>query len=68
MRDRYYYRSLIATLLFFVAVLSSFVGFILVTGVIGFVFLLFIISGALCYFYGVFEKSEDRMKGNSRSE
>ena len=68
MRDGYYYRSLIATLLLYCAVLSGIIYFVYLTGISGFMVLLFIISGALCYFYGVFGKSEDRMKGKSRCE
>jgi hypothetical protein len=66
MRDSYYHKSLIATLFFYIAGLSIVLGFLLVTGIIGLFFLLFIIAGFLCYFYGMFEKSEDRVKGNNK--
>lgn len=66
MRDSYYYRSLIATFLLYIAALSIVVGVIYITGTIGLVVLLLIIIGCLCYFYGIFEKSEERVKGNNK--
>jgi hypothetical protein len=66
MRDSYYYKSLIATLFLYIAGLSVVLGFLLVTGLPGLFFLLFIIAVSFCYFYGMFDKSGNRVKGNNK--
>jgi len=66
MRDGYYYKSLITTLLLYCAVFTGIIYAVYKTGMVGFVVLLTIIAGFLCYFYGMFEKSEDRVKGKDK--
>ena len=66
MRDSYFYRSFIATLFLYVTALLGVVGFIFVTGVVGISVIFVIIAGALCYFYGMFEKSENMEKGEEK--
>ena len=66
MRDSYFYKSLISTLILYITALSIVVGFIFVTGVVGISVIFVIIAGALCYFYGMFEKSENMEKGEKK--
>lgn len=68
MRDGYYYKSLITTLLLYCIALSGIIYAVYRTGMIGFIILLSLIAGFLCYFYGIFENRRSRGSENTTFE
>lgn len=59
MKNAYYYKSLIATLLVYCAALAGVVYVVYRAGITGFLILFVIIAGFLCSFYGIFGKSRE---------
>jgi len=64
MIDRLYFKSLLITVVVYMAIVGGLAAFVIFTGIAGFFLIVGVIVILVCYFYGCFGRNDLRKKGH----